>query len=166
MPKNDQHVNVRWSELTQVQTYCRTKWFRMISILRVFVESSTNTKEAIKQRSRNRACIYEKNEVDFSASERSLGGVLEAAWRHLEASWRRHEKAKARLMVWGRHRLGDLCDFVILGGVPELVQNSSPLRSRPEKKKIIDLVDEVWLTKNVILTIVDFENERLLWFRE
>ena len=40
----------------------------MISILRVFVEFSANTKEAIKQRSRNRTCVCERLEVDFSAS--------------------------------------------------------------------------------------------------
>ena len=47
---------------------CKNHGFPMISILRVFVESSANTKEAIKQRSKNRTCIYERLEVDFSAS--------------------------------------------------------------------------------------------------
>ena len=79
--------------------HCKDFGFSMISILRVRGGWGANTREAIKQQSRNRTCIYESLEVNFSASYRSRGAVLEAAWRHLEASWRRHEKAKARLMV-------------------------------------------------------------------
>ena len=47
--------------------HCKNHCFSMISILRVFVESTTNTKEAVKQRSRNRTCIHKGLEVDFSA---------------------------------------------------------------------------------------------------
>ena len=35
----------------------------------------------------------------FAASGRSLGGVPEAVWRQLKASWRRHDEADVRVMV-------------------------------------------------------------------
>ena len=71
----------------------------MIFIRRVCVESVAIDKAAIKRWSKHRTCIYEGFELNFSASSRSLGGVLEAAWRHLKASWRRHDEAEVRLMV-------------------------------------------------------------------
>ena len=42
--------------------------FLLISRLRVVVESSANTKEAIKQWSKHRTCMNKGCEVDFSAS--------------------------------------------------------------------------------------------------
>ena len=35
----------------------------------------------------------------FAAFGRSLGGILEAVWRQLKASWRRHYEVEVRLMV-------------------------------------------------------------------
>ena len=52
----------------KVLEHCKNQCFSLISILRVFVESSANTKEAIKQRSRNITCMCKRFEVAFSAS--------------------------------------------------------------------------------------------------
>ena len=79
--------------------HCKNLCFSMIFIRRVCVESVAVDKAAIKRWSKHRTCIYEGFELNFSASSRSLGGVLEAAWRHLKASWRRHDEAEVRLMM-------------------------------------------------------------------
>ena len=65
----------------------------------MFVASSAIDEEASKKRSRNKTCINERFEVYVSVSSKRLGGVLEAAWRHLKASWRRHDEAEMLLMV-------------------------------------------------------------------
>ena len=61
-------TSLEWSGENAPGTLYKNHGFSMISILRVRVDCGANTKETIKQQSRNRTCIYEGLEVDFSAS--------------------------------------------------------------------------------------------------
>ena len=56
------------------------------------------------------------------------GAVLEAAWKHVGASWKRGKEAK--------RRLGDNVDgfaFSVMLGVAELARNTPSLRTPPPK---------------------------------